>query len=499
MTTAAALLALLATGRGVRAQNAKDGAAEGRAQSCAGATAAEAGGVGWTPAFCDEFNGSQGTPDAAVWAYDLGDGGFGNGELQTYCGPPGYAQNPSVCPSTFSPKTNTAYVDGQGHLVIQAYTDSAGRWLSARMKTEGLANFRFGRIEARIRLPNTMDPGLWPAFWMLGSDTKSVGWPACGEADVMEVWSPVVRDGPGPFGSKATIHTQASDKAGLRPNGSFSFPLGTRNDGGFHTYGVIWSANMMQFYVDTPEKPFYVVTASDLSSSDPWPFQAPFFLLLNVAVGGALGGTPSSLAANPGQMVVDYVRQYTAAPLPAPQLRDPPPITVTAGAIVGNTSTFRPSGTGYVYFTCSTTAPETSCAVRTSDKLNRHVLNAGANEAVTITASTTANGLQPPRIESRIGNRLGRIAVPALALCAVILLLIRRMGSRILIYGLLASLLGSLGLAGALRVEGGWMRAKSAVDRGTRPGEYAIRVNAFTESNTSGRPDASVEIPLTVK
>jgi Glycosyl hydrolases family 16 len=492
--TAAALIVLLATARGARAQR---GPAQTRAESCAGVAATLAGGVGWTPGFCDEFNGSEGMPDAAVWAYDLGDGGFGNDEIQTYCGPPGYAQNPSVCPSTFSPITNTAYVDGQGHLVVQAYTDSAGRWLSARMKTEGRANFHYGRIEASIRLPNTMDPGLWPAFWMLGSDKKSVGWPDCGEADVMEVWSPIVRSGPGPFGNEATIHTQATGQAGVQPNGAFTFPLGTRNDGGFHTYGVIWSANMMQFYVDRPEKPFYIVTASDLSGSDPWPLDASFFLLLNVAVGGTLGGTPSILAANPGQMVVDYVRQYTAAPLPAPDLRNPPPITVTAGAIVGNTSTFPVSGAGYVYFTCSTNAPEGNCAVATSDGLNRHVANAGAKEAVTITASTATNGLQLPGSASRIGNRLGRIAVPALALCALIPLLIRRIAPRILVYAFLTSL--GLGLAGAWRVNGGRMRAGSAAPDGTRPGQYVIRVNAFTESNTSGRPDASVEIPLTVK
>jgi len=489
-------LLLLATAQGAYAQG---GLAPTRADSCAGVVATVAGGVDWTPGFCDEFNGAEGTPDAAVWAYDVGDGGFGNGEIQTYCGPPGYAQNSSVCPSTFSPITNTAYVDGHGRLVVQAHRDGAGHWLSARMKTEGHANFHYGRIEVSIRLPNTRVPGLWPAFSMLGSNKKSVGWPDCGEADVVEVWSPIVRGGPGPFGNEAPIHTRATRQAGVQPNGAFRFPLGTRNDGGFHAYGVIWSANMMQFYVDRPEKPFYIVTASDLSRTDLWPFDAPFFLLLNVAVGGTLGGTPSDLAGNPDQMVVDYVRQYTAALLPAPDLRNPPPITVTAGAVAGNTSTFRLSGTGYVYFTCSTNAPEGSCAVRASDALNRQVANAGAKEAVTVTASTATNRLQPRASASRIGNRLGRIAVPALALCALIPLLIRRIGSRILVYALLATVLPSLALAGAWLANRGRISAANAVPDGTRPGHYAIRVNAFTESNTSGRPDASVEVPLTVK
>jgi beta-glucanase (GH16 family) len=471
------------------------GAQAPNATACASVTTSVVGDVTWTPVFCDEFNGAEGSPDPSVWAYDLGNGGFGNREIETYCGPPGYAKNPSLCPSTFSPKTNTAYLDGQGHLVIQAYTDSGGRWLSARMKTEGLEDFQYGRIEASIRLPNTMDPGLWSAFWMLGSDMKSIGWPRCGEADVMEAWSPIVNAGPGPFGNESTIHTAATGDTGVQPNGIFTFPLGTRNDSGFHVYGLIWSANMMQFYVDAPEKPFYIVTASDVSRNDRWPFNAQFFLLLNVAVGGTLGDTPSSLTENPGRMLVDYVRKYTAAKVAAPELGNPAPIRVTAGAVIGNTSTLTVGGRGYVYFTCSTNAPQASCAIATSDKLNRHVVDAEAKETVTITASTTTNGLLPSASGPRIGNRPVRIAVAALALGALLFLIFRRTRSRILRYGLAAS----LALGGVWWANGGGMEAASGAYDGTQPGQYKILVNAFTESNTAGTPDASIEIPLTVK
>jgi beta-glucanase (GH16 family) len=331
------------------------GAVRAHAQaSCTGVSNDPQGAVTWNPKWCEEFNGAQGPPDTTVWSFDLGNGGFGNNEIETYCGPPGYSGNPSNCPTAFSTTTANAYVDGSGHLVLQAI-DAGGTWYSARMKTEGLENFQYGRIEASIQLPNTTNQGLWPAFWSLGTDidaTPPVQWPACGETDFMEVWSTQVDSGPGPGGNRTTIHTSATDGSGLQPNGVFTFPSGQANDTAFHTYGMIWSANMQQFYIDNPLQPYYITTPSNLASGDTWPFNAQIFLLTNIAVGGTLGGTPSSSTPNPAVMMLDYIRQYLpSAAVSAPAMGTPPAITVTAGATTDNSSTFTPgltAGTGYV-------------------------------------------------------------------------------------------------------------------------------------------------------
>ncbi len=399
---------------------------------CAGVSASVAGNVTWTPAFCQEFNGPQGPPDTTVWTYDLGNRGW-NKEIEIYCGPPGYAGNPAPCPSTFSTATNTSYIDGSGHLVIQAI-HSGDAWLSARMKTEGLENFQYGRIEADIQLPDTTNQGLWPAFWTLGTSIgQGVRWPACGESDIMENWAPNVGNesrifGAGTTGEQSTIHASGTGKDGKGRR--FTFPAG-ESTLAFHAYGMIWSANMMQFYVDDAAKPFFIITASDLSSPDAWPFNAPEFLLLNTAVGGTLGGTPSSLTPNPGKMLVKYVRQYKAAAAPAPILGTPPSIAVMAGATTGNTSTITPPVAGVwpssaSYVNCSTNAPAASCSISTTDPLNQYVIRPG--ESITVTLHSTAR-------------------------------------------------------------DGG---------AGTTAGSYTITVNAFTESNTTGTPDATATIPVSV-
>jgi len=223
-----------------------------------------------------------------------------------------------------SSSTDTVYVDGNGHLVIQPI-NASGTWISTRMNTGGIKNFQFGRIEASLQLPDTTNQGLWPAFWSLGSNIATVPWPACGEADIMEVWSPSVLGGPGPAGNRSTLHTALTDGAGVQPNGSFSFTNGAANNTAFHLYGMIWSANMQQYYIDNPLQPYYIATPSDLKSGDTWPFNLPFFLLMNVAVGGTLGGSTTNLA-NPQPLVADYVRQYSPSTVTKPTLGNPPSI-----------------------------------------------------------------------------------------------------------------------------------------------------------------------------
>jgi beta-glucanase (GH16 family) len=277
--------------------------------NCSGVSNMTVGSTTYTPQWCQEFNGSAGSPDTTAWNFDLGNnGGWGNNEVEVYCGPPGYPGNPSLCPTTFSTSTSPVYMDGNGHLVIQP-RNIGGTWISGRMNTEGKQNFQYGILEASIQAPDTTNQGLWPAFWTLGSDISTVPWPSCGEADIMELWTPQIDGGSGPGGNHSTIHTAVTGSDGLGQ--AFSFPSGEQNDTAFHTYGIVWSPNLIELFVDNASTPFFTVTPSSLPSGDTWPFNANLFALLNVAVGGTLGGSTSGLT-NPQPMIVDYVRWYTA-------------------------------------------------------------------------------------------------------------------------------------------------------------------------------------------
>jgi beta-glucanase (GH16 family) len=479
------------------------GAESTNAQGCTGVSTSTTGTVTWTAQWCQEFTGSQASPDTTVWKFDLGNNnGWGNHEVEVYCGPPGYAGNPSQCPSTFGTTTNTVYIDGSGHLVIQPINNS-GTWISTRMNTEGIKNFQYGRIEASLQLPDTTSPGLWPAFWSLGSSIATgTPWPNCGEADFMEDWSPQVFNGPGPNGNKSTIHTAVTAGNGI--GGSYTFPAGQQASTAFHAYGVIWSANMMQFYVDDATKPFLIETSSNLSSGDTWPFNTQLFVLMNVAVGGTLGGPTTNLV-NPQPLMADYVRQYLPSAVPSPTLGNPPSITVKAGATTGSSSTFTPAltpGTGYVYFTCTTNAPKSSCTVTTTDTLNSFVVNSSAAESVTVSVTTTANSISPPLFFDPKLRIWLPMAIAAL-LVLVVLTLARRMQSRALRYACTLAL--GLILTGTV-VAGCGGGASSVTTRppntGTTAGAYTVAVYAFTESNATdganAHADASASIPLTV-
>ena len=471
------------------------------------------GSVTWTPQFCQEFNGAALTAiDTTVWSFDLGVGnpaGWGNNEVETYCGPPGYTGNPTICPNSLS-TSNNAYIDGSGHLVIQAI-NNGGTWLSTRMKTQGIENFTYGRIEANIQLPDTTSQGLWPAFWSLGTNITTVNWPTCGEDDFMEVWSPQVLNGPGPGGNTSTIHTKNTDGVGVQTNKhTFTFPAGMANNTGLHKYGVIWSANMVQHYVDDPTHPFYIATASDLGSSDLWPFNASIFILLNLAVGGTLGGSPTGIASPTQPYLVDYVRQYQAsAAVMKPTLGNPASITVKAGATTGNSTMLTPgltSGTGFVYFSCATTAPKASCAVATNDPISPFVVNSspsGAAETVTVTVTTTANSLVPPSLFDPWRLLRFPVVIIAALLLFVVAALALRLRRRVssLVFAT-ATLLILAGMTIASCGGGSSMSPPPPPPNGTTPGSYTVTVYAFTESNvsdgTNANADASVPITLTV-
>ena len=253
----------------------------------------------WTLIWSDEFNGPSGAaPDASKWNYDTGGGGFGNNELQVYCAP---GSNAAPC----SAANTNIFQNGAGQLVIRA-RNSGGTWTSGRMKTQGKASFQYGRIEARMRLP--IGAGLWPAFWMLGTDITSVGWPQCGEQDIME-WVPQY----GPSTTSSALHGPGYS-GGANIGRSFTFPNGGRvDDGNYHVYGVIWAPNRVDFYRDNPATPFFTVTPSNIPAGTQWVYNHPFFLILNLAIGGNFPGPPNASTPNPAQVFVDWVRVYQAS------------------------------------------------------------------------------------------------------------------------------------------------------------------------------------------
>ncbi|MDP4332195.1 glycoside hydrolase family 16 protein [Curtobacterium sp. A7_M15] len=233
----------------------------------------------------DEFDGPAGSaPNSAIWRYDLGAGGWGNGELQTY-----------------TDSRRNAALDGAGNLVITARREADGTYTSARLKTEGTSTAQYGRVEARIRIPRGQ--GIWPAFWMLGADIGSVGWPACGEIDVMENvgYEPTVVHG--------TVHGPGySGAQGI--SAAYRNPTGAAFADDFHVFGVDWRPDAITWSVDGTA--YRTVTRADVGTN-PWVFDKPFFVVLNVAVGGSWPGPPDASTRFPQQMTVDWVRVFANA------------------------------------------------------------------------------------------------------------------------------------------------------------------------------------------
>ena len=253
----------------------------------------------WTLAWSDEFNGPAGSaPNSADWNYATGNNnGWGNNELEFYCPPgndvaPCSAANPNI------------FEDGNGNLVIRAINTGGGTWTSGRMHTQGKHEFQYGRMEARMKLVPAA--GFWPAFWMLGSNIGTVGWPTCGEQDIME-WVPKYT----PTTTSSTVHGPGYS-GGNGIGSHFTFPNGGRiDDGAYHTYGVVWSQNQMQFYRDDSTKPYFTVTPASIPAGTQWVYNHPFYVLFNFAVGGGFPGNPDGTTPSPADVLVDYVRVYT--------------------------------------------------------------------------------------------------------------------------------------------------------------------------------------------
>lgn len=246
----------------------------------------------WTLTWSDEFDGPAGASfDRAKWVADTGGQGWGNQEREFY-----------------TTRAENIALDGNGDLVITARAESPGSndtcwygrcgYTSARIRTEGLFSQAYGRFEARIRIPRGQ--GLWPAFWMLGDNISSVGWPQSGEIDIME------NIGREPTVVHGTMHGPGYSGAnGI--GGPDTLASGAFADD-FHIYAVEWSPGEVKWLVDGRE--YFRTTPASLPAGTTWVYDHPFFLILNVAVGGGWPGDPDPTTVFPQQMIVDYVRAY---------------------------------------------------------------------------------------------------------------------------------------------------------------------------------------------
>ena len=250
---------------------------------------APANGAAWKLVWSDEFDGPNGSPvDRSKWAFDIGGKGWGNQELESY-----------------TDRNENASVH-DGNLVIKAisekYTGADGvtrNYTSARLKTIGKFSQTYGRFEARIKIP--YGQGFWPAFWMLGDDIDKVGWPACGEIDIME------NIGKEP----AIIHGSIHGPGYVGDTGieaPYTLPGKQRFADDFHVFAVEWDPDSVSFFVDRDR--YVRRTRADLQPGWKWVFDKPNFLILNLAVGGDWPGNPDSTTVFPQAMLVDYVRVY---------------------------------------------------------------------------------------------------------------------------------------------------------------------------------------------
>ena len=234
---------------------------------------------GYTLAWSDEFNGTS--LDPAAWTFETGGGGWGNNELEYYT----------------DRSENASLQDGK--LVIHALKESFGSasYTSARIKTQGKKEFTFGRIDIRAILPR--GKGVWPALWMLGANINTVGWPACGETDIMELL------GQEPTKVYGTLHYGSLSNHGQRGN-NYVLTTGSFSDQ-FHVFSLEWKQDQISFYIDN--NLYQTITKTDIGDY-PYPFNAPSFFIFNVAVGGNWPGSPDLTTYLPQWMIVDYVRVY---------------------------------------------------------------------------------------------------------------------------------------------------------------------------------------------
>lgn len=235
-------------------------------------------GQNWVQIWSDEFDGTS--LDLTNWEPEIGSGssGWGNNELQYY---------------TASPN-NVSVDSGYLHIIGREQSFQGSNYTSTRIKSEGLFDFQYGRVEARIKVP--VGQGLWPAFWMLGSDFSNVGWPFCGEIDIMEHVNNELK-------VHGTIHY---DQWGHTYSGDFAYADASI----FHEYVLEWDSEEIRWYLDGVQFHQEDIGAGTSSREE---FHTPFFFILNLAIGGNWPGSPDATTQFPAVMMVDYVRVYQEA------------------------------------------------------------------------------------------------------------------------------------------------------------------------------------------
>jgi beta-glucanase (GH16 family) len=271
---------------------------------------------GWVLVWSDEFDAPDGSaPDPKKWTYDIGVGGdgWGNEELEYYTNLPRNVtirdgklvitaiKEKYTGPDVSLPEPSDR--QGSDSNAARGATRQVTRdYTSTRLKSENLFAQTYGRFEARIKIPHGQ--GMWPAFWMLGNDIERVGWPRSGEIDIME------NVGKEPSKVHGSIHGPGSPPRGTDDmTAIYTLPGGERFSDGFHVFTVEWEPKVIRFYVD--DHLYETATPEGLPHHSGWVFDHPFFLLLNLAVGGDWPGSPDETTQFPQEMLVDYVRVYS--------------------------------------------------------------------------------------------------------------------------------------------------------------------------------------------
>lgn len=231
----------------------------------------------------EEFNGTA--IDTSQWNYKTGATGWGNNELQNY-----------------TDGSNVEVADGSLKIIVKKEGEGqkVGDYTSARITST--QKVQYGHVAIRAKMPNYKGKGIWPALWMLGADITEIGWPQCGEIDVMEYVSK------NPDQVLQTIHSIANNHSNGTQISTDFIALPTIEEE-FHIYGLLWKEDQLQFYIDSPDNITLTIDRPEDYNNENWPFMKEYYFILNIAVGGNLGGEVDDLIF-PAAMEIDYVRVY---------------------------------------------------------------------------------------------------------------------------------------------------------------------------------------------
>lgn len=247
----------------------------------------------WVLVWSDEFNQPDQPIDSSSWSFDVGGGGWGNNQKEF---------------DTNRIDNTVQTTDGDNNvlaIIARRENYNGKEFTSARVKTQGKREFKYGRFEARMKLP--YGKGIWPAFWMLGANIASTPWPDCGEIDIMEnIGKAENNEQSKTYG---TVHGPGySGEHGI--GGSYTLPGGAKFYEDYHIFRIDWEPGIIKWYLDNQATPYRTFRTSDVPSGKRWVFDHKFFIILNLAVGGIWPGDPDGTTTFPQTFYIDYVRVY---------------------------------------------------------------------------------------------------------------------------------------------------------------------------------------------